>query len=80
MAVHGKIASITEDNSNLIIELTEAENNDPVGQPELIIENYTIIPDIGDRVWGGADEIRIESIKQLVYKRIGFTRLVEKHK
>jgi hypothetical protein len=78
MAVHGVITKIVKVGDDLVLSLGQPpDSTDPIGQSSLIIEKFTKVPDIGDRVWGGSDNIRIESVSQLVYKRKTLIRLIE---
>lgn len=76
MAISGAISAIRFEGYSMILSLVE-NSSDPVGQGELTVLNYTVIPDVGDVIWGGSDEVRIEGAKRIVYTRQGYTKLVE---
>lgn len=78
MSIDARIIAIKVKDNKLYLTLGQRDAKTPIGQRILIVLNFTVIPDIGDAVWGGADDVRIESYEPLTYRRNTVTTLVEK--
>ena len=82
MSIDAIINKVTEDGSNLILDLMSREIGGLRGQPRFIIKNFTHTPTVGQQIWGGAGECVIEpgqGVKgQRWYRRNGYTELRER--
>jgi hypothetical protein len=81
MAIDARIKSVTEDGSNLVLELEPRAEGILAGQERLTIVDFTHKPIVGQEIWGGSDKCRIEPLngegETRVYRRIMYSRLRE---
>lgn len=88
MAIDGVIGNIEIEGANLRLFLRPRVDRDMqdsiVGQDQLLILDYTFIPNVSQQIWGGAGSCVIEPMwgkgDQQWYERVGYTKLRERKK
>lgn len=82
MSLDGKITHIEKKGADICLTLGPRKMDNgslsTPGQPEQVIKNATVLPCIGDELWGGSGSVLIESSGiSFPYKRKGYIQLVQ---
>ncbi|PRY29774.1 hypothetical protein CLV58_12536 [Spirosoma oryzae] len=77
MALDARVVDVVEYMGGITITLEDRESgSNERGQSRMEILNHTVVPRMGDLLWGGSDSATLESGGvQFPYVREGYTKL-----